>query len=203
MDASSMPETYAEFSIHSLDDSHRFFVGRLSEELLPDLTAFQSLWELHPDDYHVIRIHGRPIKTPRWQQAYGADYFYTGSTNTALSVPAILEPLHRWARQAIDDRLSGLLLNWYDSALGHYIGPHHDSTKNMVPGAPIVTVSLGEQRIFRVTHPKLKVKRDFLAESGTVLIMPYETNSAWKHSVPKLPRHRGRRISITLRAFQP
>jgi hypothetical protein len=77
-------------------------------------------------------MHGRPIKTPRWQQAYGADYHYTGRTNAALSVPAILEPLHHWARQAIDDRLNGLLLNWYDGALGHYIGPHHDSTKKMV-----------------------------------------------------------------------
>ena len=147
-------------------------------------------------------MHGRPVKTPRWQQAYRADYHYTGRTNTALPVPAILEPLHHWARQAIDDRLNGLLLNWYDGALGHYIGPHHDSTKNMVTGAPIVTVSLGEQRIFRLTNPKLKVKRDFLADAGTVSIMPYDTNLAWKHSVPKLARNRGRRISITLRAFQ-
>jgi alkylated DNA repair dioxygenase AlkB len=65
-----------------------------------------------------------------------------------------------------------------------------------------VTVSLGEQRIFLLTHPKLKVKRDFLADAGTVFIMPYNTNLAWKHSGPKLARHRGRRISITLRAFQ-
>jgi alkylated DNA repair dioxygenase AlkB len=197
-----MTEPYSEFSAHSLDESHRLFVGRLPTEVFPDPTAFESLWDLHPDDYHVVKMHGRPVKTPRWQQAYGADYHYTGRTNTALPVPAILEPLHHWARQAIDDRLNGFLLNWYDGALGHYIGPHHDSTKNMVTGAPIVTVSLGEQRIFRLTHPKLKVKRDFLADAGAVSIMPYDTNLAWKHSVPRLARHRSRRISITLRAFQ-
>jgi alkylated DNA repair dioxygenase AlkB len=202
MSALSMTKPYSEFSTHSLDDGHRLFVGRLPTEVFPDPAAFQSLWDLHPDDYHVVKMHGRQVKTPRWQQAYGADYHYTGRTNTALPVPAIFEPLHHWARQAIDDRLNGLLLNWYDGALGHYIGPHHDSTKNMVTGAPIVTVSLGEQRIFRLTHPKLKVKRDFLADAGNVSIMPYDTNLAWKHSVPKLARHRGRRISITLRAFQ-
>src|SRR5262249_52832909 len=113
----------------------------------------------------------------------------------------ILEPLHAWARHTIDPRLNGLLLNWYDGELGHYIGPHNDSTTNMMPRAPIVTVSFGEQRIFRLTHPEVN-KRDFLAEAGTVFIMPYDTNRAWKHSVPRRARYRGRRISITLRAFE-
>jgi hypothetical protein len=32
--------------------------------------------------------------------------------------------------------------------------------------------------------------------------MPYNTNLAWKHSVPKRACYRGRRISVTLRAFE-
>ena len=72
-------------------------------------------------------MHGRPVQTPRWQQAYGADYHYTGQTNAALPVPKSLEPVRDLARRAIDERLNGLLLNWYDGKLGHYIGPHHDS----------------------------------------------------------------------------
>ncbi len=195
-------EPYPDFEAHVLDDGHHFYVGQLPDELLPDAVGFESLWGLHPDDYHVIQMHGRPIKTPRWQQAYGADYHYTGRTNSALPVPPILEPLRAWAHSAIDRRLNGLLLNWYDGALGHYIGPHNDSTMNMVPGAPIVTVSLGEQRTFRLTHPKRKLNRDFLAQAGTVFIMPYDTNNAWKHAVPRQAQYRGRRISITLRAFQ-
>ena len=167
----------------------------------PDSAGFEVLWELHPSDDHVIQMHGRPAQTPRWQQAYGADYHHTGRTNTALPVPAILEPLHAWARRTIDPRLNGLLLNWYDGGLGHYIGPHHDSTTNMVPGAPIVTLSFGEQRIFRLTHPEA-VRRDFLAEAGTIFIMPHDTNRARKHSVPSRARYRGRRISIALRAFE-
>ncbi len=62
----------------------------------------------------------------------------------------------------------------------------------MVPGTPIVTVSLDEQRIFRLTHPKKKLRRDFLAEAGTVFVMPYNTNLVWKHSVPKRAHYRGR-----------
>ena len=93
-----------------------------------------------------------------------------------------------------------MLLNWYDGRLRHYIGPHHDSTKDMVKDAPIVTISLGEERIFRLSHPQTK-RRDFPAHDETVFIMPYEANLAWKHAVPHFARWRGRRISITIRAF--
>jgi alkylated DNA repair dioxygenase AlkB len=202
MNTVTMIDAYAGFETHVLEGCHVFYVGRLPSEFCADAAAFQVLWDLHPCDYHLIKMHGRLVETPRWQQAYGADYHYTGRTNTALPIPPILEPLHNWARQAIDERLNGLLLNWYDGTLGHSIRPHKDSTKNMVCGAAIVTFSLGEQRVFRLTHPKQKLKRDLPAEAGTVFIMPYETNKAWKHSVPKRARYRGGRISITPRAFQ-
>jgi alkylated DNA repair dioxygenase AlkB len=71
----------------------------------------------------------------------------------------------------------------------------------MVRGAPIVTISLGEGRVFRLTRPGQKLTRDFIADPGAVFVMPYDTNRAWKHAVPKSGRQRGRRISITLRAF--
>ncbi|MBI2477141.1 MAG: hypothetical protein HYV60_00320 [Planctomycetia bacterium] len=71
-----------------------------------------------------------------------------------------------------------------------------------------MTISVGEQRIFRLTREekrngkKLVVdSRDFVAEPGSVIILPWETNLAWKHSVPRFARYRGRRNSITLRAF--
>jgi alkylated DNA repair dioxygenase AlkB len=64
-----------------------------------------------------------------------------------------------------------------------------------------VTVSLGEGRVFRLSHPGRKLTRDFPAEAGTVFVMPYDTNLAWKHAVPRFARHRGRRISLTFRAF--
>ena len=34
--------------------------------------------------------------------------------------------------------------------LDHYIGAHRDSTASMIEGVPIVTVSLGEERAFRL-----------------------------------------------------
>jgi alkylated DNA repair dioxygenase AlkB len=201
MSTASMTDTYPEFEAHALDDGHRFLVGRLPGELCPDAAGFEVLWDLHPSDYDVIHMLGRPVKLPRWQQAYGKDYHFSGRTSEAQPIPTVLDPFLGWSRERIDDRLNGLLLNWYDGALGHYIGPHNDETTGLVPGVPIVTVSFGEERIFRQTHPKLKLTRDFQVEAGTVFVMPHDTNDAWKHSVPKFARYRGRRISITLRAF--
>ena len=159
-----------------LDTKHAFFAGQLPAELVPGSTGFDELWALHPEDFHEIKIHGRLVKTPRWQQAYGRDYHYTHRTNTALPIPPMLAPLHAWANGAIDARLNGLLLNWYDGTRGHYIGKHRDSTANMVDGAPIVTISLGEQRVFRLRPWKGEGFTDFDAANGTVFILPYDTN---------------------------
>ncbi|WP_165220906.1 alpha-ketoglutarate-dependent dioxygenase AlkB [Aquisphaera insulae] len=197
-----MAETYGGFEKIDLGEGSHFFVGTLPEELRPDAAGFEGLWALHPDDHHTVQMFGRPVLTPRWQQAYGVDYRYSGRTNSALAVPQILKPIRDWARRTIDGRLNGLLLNWYDGRLGHYIGPHHDSVRDMVAGAPIVTISLGEERVFRLSRPKADGSRDFPAPDGTVFIMPYETNLAWKHAVPRSARYRGRRISFTLRAFE-
>jgi alkylated DNA repair dioxygenase AlkB len=184
-----MTAPYAGFADHLLDDGHHFFVGRLPEPLRPDATGFEALCALHPDDFHGINMPGGPVPTPRWQHAFGRDYHYTGRTNQALPVPPRLEPLLAWARRAIDDRLNGLLLNWYDGELGHSIGPHHYSITDMVPGAPIVTVSLGEERVFRLSHPQRKLIADFVARDGTLIVMPFDSNRAWKHGVPKLARY--------------
>lgn len=138
------------FESRELPGGFHFYCGRLPAELILTPAQFEAVWGLHPDEFHEIKMHGRPVKTPRWQQAYGEDYHYTGRVNRALPVPALIDPLVTWAKTSIDSRLNGVLINWYDGSLGHYIGKHHDSTRNMVKGAPIVTVSFGQERTFRL-----------------------------------------------------
>jgi alkylated DNA repair dioxygenase AlkB len=188
---------------HPLDEHHALYSAELPAELRPDREGFERLWSLHPDEFHVIKMHGRQVRTPRWQQAYGADYHYTGNVNRALPVPPELVALHRWVRGGIDDRLNGILLNWYDAEHEHYIGKHRDSTVNMVEGAPIVTVSFGAERAFRLRPWRAEGRlSDFPARDGKVFVMPYETNRAFTHEVPHSAKSVGRRISVTLRAFR-
>jgi len=184
-----------------LDDAHCLFRRELPAELLPNDDGFEVLWALHPEAFHLVRMHGREVPTPRWQQAYGRAYDYSGSRNEALPVAPELAPYLEWTRREIDARLNGLLLNWYDGARGHYIGKHRDTFDALVPGAPIVTISLGESRLFRLRPWKGQGFQDFPADHGSVFILPFETNLAWTHEVPKSKRATGRRISLTFRAF--
>ncbi|MBX9625398.1 MAG: alpha-ketoglutarate-dependent dioxygenase AlkB [Gemmataceae bacterium] len=190
------------FEAHDLGDGLRFFSGILPGEYVWDEASFDRAWALHPVDRPSILMHGRPVIIPRWQQAYGADYYFSGQTSNALPVPEMLAPLLEWTRSAIHPDLNGLLLNWYDGP-GHYIGEHHDEDKDLVAGTPIVTISFGETRTFRLSRGKGpdRVVRDFTAESGSVFVLPQDTNAVWKHAVPKSTRYTGRRVSVTIRAF--
>ena len=185
----------------ALPDGQLVHLGRLPPELLPDAAGLAALWALHPAQYHVITMHGRPVATPRWQQAYGADYHYTGRVNRAEPLAPALAPFLAWAREALDARLNGVLCNWYDAVHAHYIGKHRDSTKGMIEGAPIVTISLGATRLFRLRPWREPGMIDLEADHGAVIVIPHATNLRWTHEVPHRAADQGRRISITLRGF--
>jgi alkylated DNA repair dioxygenase AlkB len=183
---------------------HDFFSARLPQELDRfGWLRLTELWDLHPTQFHKIRqpFTGKTIPLPRWQQAYGQDYAYTGTVNIALPVAPILEPFLFWVRDEFDARLNGLLLNWYDAEQRHYIGTHRDSIIGLVAGSPIVTISLGATRTFRLRPRRGRGFVDFSAAHGTVFVMPWQTNLDMRHEVPNQKCATGRRISITARAF--
>jgi len=145
-----MTTTYPGLSTVNLSPDCDFSSGVLPDSFSWNSAQFDLLWDARPQAYHEILMRGRLVKTPRWQQAYGADYHYTGRVNSALPTPSLLSLFLAWAKEAIDDRLNGILVNWYDLSLGHYIGKHRDSRANMFAGSPIVTISLGTGRTFRL-----------------------------------------------------
>ena len=185
----------------ALDEKLEVLVGSLPASLVPNQADFDALWSMHPDGFHEIKMHGRPVRTPRWQQAYGMDYRYTGNVNRALPLTKELEPWLDWVRQELEPRLNGLLLNWYDGTAGHYIGPHRDSDQNRIEGTPIVTLSFGETRAFRLRRWREKGFTDVPAVNGGVIVVPWNVNRAYTHEVPASKAALGRRISVTIRAF--
>jgi hypothetical protein len=118
-----------------LDNASYVATGTLPGHLRLNESAFRALWAQHPKEYHQIRMYGRMVATPRWQQAYGHDYRYTGNLNKALPVPTAIKPLLDWAQNSLEPRLNGILLNWYDASKGHYIGPHRDSPSKERPSS--------------------------------------------------------------------
>ncbi len=190
------------FTLHQLDENHEFWTAYLPGEINFNQSQFDELWDMHPSDFKELKIHGRLVKTPRWQEVYGVDYHYTGVKNKALPIPSLLKPLHQWSQHNIDNCLNGMVINWYDGQLGHYMGKHRDSTVNMVQGTSIVIISFGEERIFRLRPWKGKGYKDFTTTQGSVFVIPYQTNKTWTHEIISSKRHLGRRISITFRGFE-
>lgn len=187
----------------ALDGTHVLQVGELPAALVPDRDGLDALWSLHPAEFHEIAIHGKRVKTPRWQQAYGADYHYTGRVNAALPLVPPMDLWLAWARERFDARLNGLLLNWYDGRADHYIGKHRDSDKHRIEGTPIVTLSFGEERAFRMRPWRGQGFVDVPAVNGGVIVIPWATNRAFTHEVPPAAAAKGRRVSVTIRAFDP
>jgi len=197
---SSLPVAFNGFDRVVLPDGNPFFIGHLPDELIPDERVFESMWKLRPKDFHEITVHGKKTKTPRWQQAFVNDYEFSGTKNVALELPSQFELVVNWAKSQVDPRLTGVLANWYDPALKHYIGGHHDKIGGLVEWSPIVMISFGGDRVFELTHV-LCSKKDFVCTNGSVFILPWITNLSWKHGIPKRAKYDKRRISVTIRAF--
>lgn len=191
------------WTVHKLAEGGEVQMGALPQEMRPDDTDdFESWWTLHPLEHHEIMMHGKSVAIPRWQQAYGRDYRFSGQVSPAKPLTPEMGTFLAWARNAIHPDLNGVLMNWYDGSKGHYIGAHRDSTMGLVKGSPIVTISLGERRAFRMRPYKKKGFEDFNVGHGEVLVIPWKTNLVYTHEVPRARRYTHRRVSITLRAFE-
>lgn len=176
--------------------------GSIATELIPTAPGFELLWDRHPNEYSKIMIHGRTVKVPRWDQAFERDYPFANQVAKALPAPKSMMTFLNLAQEYVDKRLNGLFVNWHDGAKSHYHGKHRDSTIGLIQGTPIVTLSLGEERVFRLRpYPDRKPLRDFLMHNGDAIVIPWITNQKWTHEIPNFVRYQERRISITMRAF--
>ena len=185
----------------ALDEVSVIFKSEAVQEFDFQEDEFTTLWDTHPEEYHTVKMYGKDVLTPRWQQSYGKNYSYTGSKNNALPIPEQLNIFLEWSQTHIDTRLNGLLLNWYDGKQGHYIGAHRDDTRDLFEDSPIVTISLGQERVFRMRKYKEKGFQDIKIPHGSIIVIPWDTNLKWTHEVPNFKKYSGKRVSVTLRAY--
>lgn len=187
------------FVAHELEAGFPIYTGRIPEELRLGSEPFEFLWGMHPPNVAEVVVGGTAKQAPRWHQAYGHDYQFAGYSNRALPVPDALRGLLAWSQGAVDVRLNGILVNWYDAACEHRIAQHKDSPIGRVTDSPIVTITLGAARTFRMLVSKRWI--EFRVGDGDVVVLPDATNRKFAHAVPHLPGDEGRRISVTIRAF--
>jgi alkylated DNA repair dioxygenase AlkB len=167
---------------------------------------FDELWSMHPIERPILTIFGVDRTTPRWYKSYGRDYKFSGSISYSEPIPDILEEMLNFANNLNLGAFNQILVNWYDN--GHdNIGPHSDDERQLVKDSPIVSISFGARRIFRIRKKASKeIALDLPVNNRTFLIMGGKMQSEFTHEVPKITGNKGltvgRRINITLRQFK-
>lgn len=169
---------------------------------------FDLLWNLHPEEYNTIRFFDKEIKLPRYTNNYGVDYRFSGTIHKASSTPneinIIMQNLQKIVMGNNKSLLNGCLVNWYADG-NHYIGPHSDSERGIYSNSPILTLSLGATRTFKLIPKEFistQYRKDLKVNNGDLLIMGGTTQSTHKHTIPKTKKCKDRRISITMRCFK-
>jgi hypothetical protein len=145
-----MKQHLSGFDLYDLDASHKFLVGKLPEPLMPNSAQFEMLWHMHPREFHEIEMYGRPVKTPRWQQALGWIIIIRDESIRRCPIPPILDPFLRCSGEQIDRALNRLLLNCFCRAF-HWGSPRQQKENGSWrpncydltwPGADFPTASL-------------------------------------------------------------
>jgi len=164
---------------------------------------FDQLWALRPTERSQIRLYGKTYDVPRRQRSYGRDYTFAGTSHPAASMPPPLQAFMRWSGTLELGTFDQLMVNWYADG-NDCIAAHADDEPQLVVGAPIVTVSLGATRTFRVRDAATrKLVRDVPATHGKVLVMCGAFQQELKHEIPRTARVMAPRISLTFRQFVP
>lgn len=216
------------FRLH-LNASGTSWVDGWMMDPIPGMDTFEALWDLKPEKRGQVKIMGKVMDVPRFQQSYGKEYWFSGLQHEALPTPDIIRPYLDWANASEYTKMYGLgafnqtLLNWYPDAT-QYIGMHSDDESDMRVGenGESIVVSMTFQegctlRTFRM-KPKSKLGKtkeerrilgkervDIDMPNGLVLVMGGLCQKTHTHQVPKAPKSRsdvGRRINLTFRQFK-
>lgn len=153
----------------------------------------------------TIRTPGGVKPLPRltaWQGDAGTVYIYSGIRNVPQPwTPTVLE-LRAAAEAASGARFNSVLLNRYRSG-DDSMGWHADREPELGSAPVIASVSLGVARRFDFRHNVTGTLRSFELTSGSLLVMREQTQTQWRHRVPKDPGVRGERINLTFRFVVP
>lgn len=201
---SALVDKVGEDKLVWLNDEHTSWAMCIREFLQPLDEVFEETWNAHPTEFHTIRMFDKETKLPRWQQAYGASYAYSGTEAKAIAPTPLVSSLMEIMNDLIDHhfKFNMCLCNWYGP--DHYIGPHSDDTRQLVPCSPIAGLSWGATRLFVLSSKSVPEKKNtFVLHDGDLLIMGGRCQETHKHEIRKYKKmdEKGNRISFTFRCF--
>lgn len=137
------------------------------------------------------QMYDREVDVPRLTAHYDLE--------PGTSVPAVVREAARLVTLKTGVPTNSVGLNRYRDGRDS-VAPHNDHLNEIVPGYPIVLLSLGATRrmTIRAKHPPRRILHLPL-EAGSLLLMSYDTQLHYTHGIPKVAEPIGERISLAFR----
>ena len=149
----------------------------------------------------AIFIFGKWVKVPRLMCWYGdpdAYYQYSGVNHQPRPWTTELQSVRAKVEQQCRCAFNSVLANLYRDGRDS-MGCHADDEKELGLNPVIASLSLGDERLFKLHHKKRKETLDIILGHGDLLVMAGSLQHHWLHSVPKTKKIKTPRINLTLR----
>ena len=154
------------------------------------------------------QMFGREVTAPRrvaWHGNPEASYRYSGIEHKPLPWTPTLVQVRKRVQEVTGLHFNSVLANLYRSGADG-MGWHADNESEVGPSQEdrhIASLSFGASRRFLLRHESERSKHEFLLSSGDLLVMRGNTQSEFKHSIPKTAKKLGLRINLTFREVRP
>jgi alkylated DNA repair dioxygenase AlkB len=176
----------------------QFYSLQESDLLFAQLQA-ELVWQ-----EESIFIYGRWVKVPRLMCWYGdsdAWYRYSGVDHQPMPWTPALQIIKGKVEQQCQCTFNSVLANLYRDGKDS-MGCHADDEKELGLNPMIASLSLGDQRLFKLHHKKCKEKLDIVLGHGDLLVMSGILQHHWMHAVPKTKKLKAQRINLTFREIK-
>lgn len=160
-----------------------------------------TLWREVPWRAQSIRLFGRQVLQPRliaWFADPGVRYSYSGLTLEAAAWHPAVQALRERLAGELQHAFNSVLLNAYRDGRDS-MGWHADNEPELGPQPVIASLSLGEQRRMLVRPAAGGRSTGLDLEHGSLLLMCGDSQSDYRHAIPKTRRSVGLRINLTFR----
>lgn len=155
--------------------------------------------------YVTLYIDGesKRVAQPRhtaWYADPGCSYRYGGETHEPEEWIDELIELRGILEAGLQATFNSVIANLYRD--GSDSVAWHADDEVFVPRSPIASLSLGEERRFKIRHNESKQVTNYELPSGSLLVMTGTFQERYQHCVPKTKKPKDERINLTWRNFK-
>lgn len=191
--------TNKKIEIYKLDNGHvdycpKFLTSSFSKQLFNDLSQLNF-------KQSQIQMYNKTVLTPRLQAWMGdpdtSAHLYTAQSANPWSEDMLI--LKDKLEELTQFKFNYVLINYYRDG-NDYIYYHSDNESIGEGKNVIASISLGATRQFVLKNNTTKIKKSFMLEDGSLIIMKGdETQQYWKHTITKTKKITAPRINLTFR----